>query len=109
VISLDGAALIATVYPVGVLILVFEMRSALSWVGRELRGKPAWKNVLAGYLLALVGAATASTLTCVESVSGQQPMSATAVGIVYVTGWALVLTVTVGMGLALREGLDSSS
>lgn len=101
VISLDGAALIATVYPVGVLILVFEMRSVLAWMAHGLRRWPYLRAIVGVVLLAVVSAALGASVLCIGAVSSAVPLRGDLATYVTTAGYALYFAVCAGVGVSL--------
>jgi hypothetical protein len=106
VISLDGAALFATVYPVGILILVFEMRALLNWLGRRyLTGH--WRRFIVGMtLVVVVFCATGSTAACLIAVSAGVALAGFLAVVVGVSGFALYICICAGIGASVMLALS---
>lgn len=101
VISLNGAALIATVYPVGILILTFEIRALLRMLGAEILKRLWLQMIFALVVSSVVATAIASTYLCVNAVSSNVALGGTAADFIFVTGLALGLAVSLGVGATI--------
>jgi hypothetical protein len=89
-ISQDGATLVATLLPIGVLLLALESRSLL----REVR--PTSRNgrwLVVVLLIATVLASLMATMTCVVCVSRDIPIQGFFAGLVWAASLALIAAV----------------
>lgn len=108
-ISLDGAALIATVYPVGILILVFEARALLGWIGRNFLKKD-WMRMVCGLAIGtVVFFAMSATALCVIAVSSGEALSGSLAATVFMAGFALYAVVCCGIGASISLALTNQS
>lgn len=91
-ISTDGAALIAGVIPVGLLVLVLELRRTLLTLAIDF--KFLWVRIIFVLLLFVGGlGSSVAVLICVVSVSSGEAIRGFLAGFVYVTGYTLAFTV----------------
>jgi hypothetical protein len=107
VISLDGAALIATVYPVGILILAFEMRGLLNWLGRRFLTRDSLRAVVGLTLGLVVFCATGSTAVSLVAVSAGVALTGWVAVIVGVSGFVLYFCICSGIGLSVMLALSN--
>ncbi|KTR47305.1 hypothetical protein [Curtobacterium oceanosedimentum] len=99
-ISTDGAALIAGVIPVGLLVLVLELRRTLLTLAIEFRF--LWIRIVFVLLLFVGGlGSSVAVLICVISVSSGEAIRGFFAGFVLITGFALASTVGGAIAFAI--------
>jgi hypothetical protein len=107
VISLDGASLIATVYPVGILILVFEMRALLQWLGREFLTRNWLRFVVGMSLVSVVFFATGSTALSLIAVASGVALTGWTAIVVGVSGFVLYFVICSGIAASVMLSLSA--
>lgn len=85
-ISEQGAILIATVYPIGILILAVDARTAMP---RMFHDFPRVRRTLAVAMSTTVGLALFSVYLCIASVSSETPLDEGEVTFLTVSGVAM--------------------
>jgi hypothetical protein len=97
-ISVEGAALIAQVYPVAILLLLLE-------TGRIIKSKPMTGRFGRTYTLSTLSvtavailSATGAVTTCLTNAVADVPVEGFAASYVPVTGWALAFAVSMVTG-----------
>lgn len=100
-ISTDGASLLAGVFPVGLLVLVIELRQSVHQLASDLRFTML-RVLLAIVLIAAVVGAIASVAVCAFNVSADTPIKGAPAVFVMTSG--LVLAVVVAGPIATSTG-----
>jgi len=103
-ISNDGAALIATLYPIALLLLGFESRALL----RVIRpAGPRARQLLTLLLVIPLTLSVASTWICVLAVSSSETLDGFGAVVVAVTGVILAVEVSLAIGMSIASSITS--
>ena len=95
-ISPDGAALIATVYPIGILILAVEARAALVAIVQQMsRGVQVF---MATFIVLVVALSSGAVVFCVQAVSSGSTLGGFDFWFVSLPGYALGVLVSGALG-----------
>lgn len=98
-ISTDGAALLAGVLPVGLLVLVIELRRSVLELAVRFKS-PTLRVIFAIGIIYAVAGSAASVVVCAWNVSAHTAINGPASMFVTISGLVLALAVTVPLGFS---------